>query len=48
VFAEVKALLRRAAERTVNQLWQTFGKWLDEIPAQEYRNYFENTGYVSN
>jgi hypothetical protein len=48
VFAKVKALLRKAAERTVDQLWQTLGKLLDEIQAEECRNYFQNAGYVSN
>jgi transposase len=48
VFAKVKALLRRAAERTVDQLWQTLGKLLDEIQVEECRNYFKNAGYVSN
>jgi transposase len=48
VFAKVKALLRQAAERTVDQLWQTLGKLLDEIQAEECRNYFKNAGYVFN
>jgi transposase len=48
VFAKVKALLRQAAERTVDQLWQTLGRLLDEIQAEECRNYFKNAGYVFN
>lgn len=48
VFAKVKALLRKAAERTVNQRWQTLGSLLDEVQAEECRNYFQNTGYASN
>jgi transposase len=48
VFAKIKALLRKAAERTVDQLWQTLGKLLDEIQSEECRNYFENAGYVFN
>jgi transposase len=48
VFAKVKALLRQAAERTVDQLWQTLGKLLDKIQAEECRNYFKNAGYVFN
>lgn len=48
VFAKVKALLRQAAERTVDQLWQTLGKLLDEIQVEECRNYFKNAGYVFN
>jgi transposase len=46
VFAKVKALLRQAAERTVDQLWQTLGKLLDKIQVEECRNYFKNAGYV--
>jgi transposase len=48
VFAKIKALLRQAAERTVDQLWQTLGKLLDEVQTGECRNYFENAGYASN
>lgn len=48
VFAKIKALLRQAAERTVDQLWQTLGKLLDEVQTEECRNYFENAGYDSN
>jgi transposase len=48
VFAKIKALLRKAAERTVDQLWQTLGKLLDEVQSEECRNYFENAGYASN
>jgi transposase len=48
VFAKVKALLRKAAERSIDKLWQTLGKLLDEIQAEECRNYFKNAGYVFN
>jgi transposase len=48
VFAKVKALLRKAAARTVTQLWQTLGSLLDEVQAEECRNYFQNAGYASN
>jgi transposase len=48
VFAKIKALLRKAAERSVDKLWQTLGTWLDEIQAEECQNYFKNAGYASN
>ncbi|MGJ0486145.1 MAG: IS630 family transposase [Methylomicrobium sp.] len=48
VFAKVKALLRQAAERSIDKLWQTLGKLPDEIQAEECRNYFKNAGYVFN
>jgi transposase len=48
VFAKIKALLRKAAERSVDKLWQTLGTLLDEIQAEECQNYFKNAGYASN
>jgi transposase len=47
-FAKIKALLRKAAERSVDKLWQTLGTLLDEVQAEECQNYFKNAGYVSN
>jgi hypothetical protein len=44
LIAKIKALLRKAAERNVDQLWQTLAKMLDEIQAEECRNYVENAG----
>ena len=46
VFAKLKALLRKAAERTIDALWDTIGKLLDLFPPQECQNYFTNAGYV--
>jgi transposase len=48
VFTKLKALLRKAAERTADQLWQTLGALLDEVQSGECKNYFKNAGYVSN
>lgn len=48
VFAKIKALLRKAAERAVDQLWQTLGTMLDEIQSEECLNYCKNAGYVFN
>ena len=44
-FAKLKALLRKAAERTVDGLWNAIGKLLDLFPASECANYVANSGY---
>jgi transposase len=46
VFAKLKALLRKAAERSIDALWNTIGSILDHFPPQECQNYFRNSGYV--
>jgi transposase len=47
VFAKLKALLRKAKERTRDGLWDRIGKLLDEFSAQECANYLVNSGYGS-
>lgn len=47
LFAKLKALLRKAALRTVDTLWTKLGELLDAFSAQECRNYFASCGYVS-
>jgi transposase len=47
VFAKLKLLLRKAAERTVEATWQRIGKLLDAFPPQECANYLRNSGYAS-
>ena len=44
-FAKLKALLRKAAERTVDRLWRRIGLLLDAFTHQECANYFEAAGY---
>ena len=44
-FAKLKALLRKAAERTVDGLWTTIGKLLELFPPAECANYIANSGY---
>ncbi len=44
-FAKLKALLRKAAERTVDGLWNAIGKLLDLFPPAECANYLANSGY---
>ena len=46
-FAKLKALLRKADPRSVEQAWKTIGTLLDEFTAQECANYVRNSGYGS-
>ena len=46
VFAKLKTLLRKAAERTVEATWRRIGKLLDHFSADECANYFVNSGYA--
>jgi transposase len=48
VFAKMKALLRKAEERTVEALWRRVGTLLDRFSSHECANYFKNAGYGSN
>lgn len=47
VFAKLKLLLRKAAERSVDTTWQRIGNLLDAFPPQECANYLRNSGYAS-
>jgi transposase len=44
-FAKLKALLRKAGERTVTGLWRLLGQGLDEFTPQECRNFIQHCGY---
>lgn len=46
MFSELKALLRKAAKRTVSDLWNEIGKLLDVLSPSECKNYFAPSGYV--
>lgn len=46
VFAKLKHLLRKAAERTVEATWRKIGSLLDEFTPGECANYIENSGYA--
>jgi transposase len=46
LFSKLKALLRKAARRSADALWQEIGKLLDSISAEECSNYFLSCGYV--
>ena len=47
VFAKLKLLLRKAAERSVDATWQRIGSLLDAFPPHECANYLRNSGYAS-
>ena len=44
-FAKLKALLRKAAERTVEGLWSAIGQLIDLITPQQIKNLFAAAGY---
>ena len=47
LFAKLKAALRKAAERSVESLWNRIAILLDIFPPDECANYFRNSGYAS-
>ena len=44
-FAKLKALLRKAAERTVEGLWTAIGRLIEAFTPTECANYFAAAGY---
>jgi transposase len=47
LFAKLKTLLRKAAERTVEATWRRIGALLQTFSPTECANYFLNAGYAS-
>ena len=47
-FEKLKAFLRKAAARTVEDLWQAIADSLDQFTPDECANYLRNAGYASN
>ena len=45
LFAKLKHLLRKAAERTTEAVCKAIGQLLDQFTAQECTNYFKQAGY---
>jgi len=45
LFAKLKALLRKAAEREIEALWTRIGNLLDAFSVEECANYFRHDGY---
>jgi transposase len=46
LFAKLKALLRKAAARTQNALWETIGTRLDAFAPAKCQNYIVNSAYA--
>ena len=44
-FSKLKALLRKAAARTIDDLWRVIGQCLGQFSPLECRNYFQAAGY---
>jgi transposase len=44
-FAKLKAMLRKAAQRTINGLWSAIGDIIDTFTPTECANYFAAAGY---
>jgi transposase len=44
-FAKLKALLRKAATRTVDDLWDAVAEAIERFPPAECANFFANSGY---
>jgi hypothetical protein len=47
LFAKLKALLRKAAERTIASLWDAIGRLLGDFSAAECSRYLAHAGYAS-
>ena len=43
---QVKALLRKAAARTRDELWDSIGAMLDRFSPEECRNFIRHCGYA--
>ncbi len=44
-FSKLKALLKKAAARTIDDLWALIGKLINEFKPKECENYFKAAGY---
>jgi hypothetical protein len=44
-FAKLKAMLRKAAERTIDGLWDKIGEILKAFSPKECANYFTHAGH---
>lgn len=47
-FSKLKALLRKAAARSIDELWRVIAELLDEFPSKECLNFFRHAGYDRN
>ena len=44
-FSKIKAMLRKASERTIDRLWSAIGQIIDTITPTEAKTYFSAAGY---
>ena len=44
-FSKLKAILRKAAARTIHEIWQAIAQSLDAFSPDECKNYFAAAGY---
>ena len=47
LFAKLKHLMRKAAERSHEATWQRIGSLLDDFPPDECAAYLTNSGYAA-
>jgi len=47
VFAKLKTLLRKADERSIEDVWRRIGALLDHFSPTECANYIQHAGYAS-
>ena len=46
-FSKLKALLRKAAKRSIDALWKEIGERLNAVTPEECSNFFASCGYVN-
>ncbi len=46
-FSKLKALLRKAAKRSIDELWKEIGRLLDGVTQSECENFISSCGYVN-
>ena len=44
-FSKLKAMLRKASARTINELWLVIAEGIGKFPVKDCRNYFAAAGY---
>jgi len=44
-FSKLKAALRKAAARTIDELWQIIAKAIDDFTPTQCQNFFTAAGY---
>jgi transposase len=45
-FSKLKSLLRKAAKRSIDELWKEIGRLLDSVTQSECENFIASCGYV--